>query len=134
MSLYLLYLPQSYQIKSSGAAILDGNVNLLVRWQRRLLVLTDWILELNRTSRDIPCISARLPSILRTLGVRTSILICLAFPFLPLHIRSQCSQVFLACIFHKTMLLQSVSCLHRWAIFSLYFSYKQHAVSITELW
>ena len=69
------------------------------------------------------------PSIIRTLDIRPClrfILICFVFIFLSLHTRSQYSQVFLACIIHKTLLLQFVSCLHRWAVFSLCFSYKQH--------
>ena len=73
----------------------------------------------NRTSKDIPWISARLPSIFFYFNL-------FWFSFFCHHtLGLSAVKFFLSWIINKTLLLQSVSCLHRWAIFPPCFPYKQ---------
>ena len=91
----------------------------------------------NRTSKDITWISARLTSIFFYFNL-------FWFSFFCQHtLGLSAVKFFLSCIINKTLLLQSVSCLHRWATFPPCFPYKQQttplhppplAVSITDLW
>ena len=61
----------------------------------------------NRTSKDIPWISARLPSIFFYFNL-------FWFSFFCQHtLGLSAVKFFLSCIINKTLLLQSVSCLHR---------------------